>query len=110
MDRFSEQFHRFLLLAHGSALLVSKEDMASLSSLLNLVPPADRSVLVAAYGLFGEAVTTVDDMAAKYKVDKDVIRRRIERDLRLIAVSPEWQMMLRQLRPAVQKRIGFVKR
>lgn len=109
MDRFSEQFHHFLLLAHGSALLVSKEDLANLSSLLNLVAPADRTILISAYGLFGEAVTTVDDMADKYKIDKDVIGQRIERDLRLIAVSPEWQMMLRQLRPAVQKRIGFVK-
>lgn len=105
MDKFSEQFDRYLKLAHSSKLLVTEADLANLSMLFNIVGPVDRTLLISAYGLFGTPQTSVEEMAKKYSVDKDVIEKRLEKDIRLIAVSPEWQIMLRQMRPSVIRKV-----
>lgn len=105
MDKFSEQFDRYLKLAHSSKLLVTESDLANLSMLFNILNPVDRTLLTSAYGLFDTPLTSVEEMAEKYKVDKEVIEKRLEKDIRLIAVSPEWQIMMRQMRPAVIRKL-----
>lgn len=109
LDKFSRQLHNYLLLAHKSALLVSDVDKANLNILLTMLGGLDKDIIDAYYGLFGETAKPVEQLALKYRVTQDALREIIAKDLHRISISPEWQMMMRQMRPIVQQKIGFVK-
>lgn len=107
LDKFSRQLHSYLLLAHSSALLVSEADKANLNILLTMLGGLDKDILDAYYGLFGETVKPVEQLALKYRVTQDALREIISKDLHRLSISPEWQMMMRRMKPIVQKKIGF---
>lgn len=107
LDKFSRQLHSYLLLAHSSALLVSEADKANLNILLTMLGGLDKDILDAYYGLFGETMKPVEQLALKYRVTQDALREIISKDLHRLSISPEWQMMMRRMKPIVQKKIGF---
>ncbi|EGN57257.1 hypothetical protein PRBRB14_23840 [Hallella multisaccharivorax DSM 17128] len=108
LDRFSIQLHRYLQLAQGSALLVSNADKANLNILLTMLGAVDKDIIDAYYGLFGGSRKPVEQLALKYRVPQSAMREIIAKDLHRIAISPEWQMMMRRMKPIVQRKIGFV--
>ncbi|MDD7190524.1 MAG: RNA polymerase subunit sigma [Prevotella sp.] len=107
LDKFSRQLHSYLLLAHSSALLVSEADKANLNILLTMLGGLDKDILDAYYGLFGETVKPVEQLALKYRVTQDALREIISKDLHRLSISPEWQMVMRRMKPIVQRKIGF---
>lgn len=107
--QIEKQLENYLKLAHSSALLVSKEDKANLNVLLEMLGHIDKDIISARYGLFGYMEETVAQIALKYHVPPSAIEEIVRKDLRKIAITPEWQMLLRQLKPVVQKKIGFEK-
>lgn len=107
LDKFSRQLHSYLLLAHSSALLVSEADKANLNILLTMLGGLDKDILDAYYGIFGETVKPVEQLALKYRVTQDALREIISKDLHRLSISPEWQMMMRRMKPIVQRKIGF---
>lgn len=107
LDKFSRQLHSYLLLAHSSALLVSEADKANLNILLTMLGGLDKDILDAYYGLFGEAMKPLEQLALKYRVTQDALREIISKDLHRLSISPEWQMMMRRMKPIVQRKIGF---
>ena len=107
LDKFSRQLHSYLLLAHSSVLLVSEADKANLNILLTMLGGLDKDILDAYYGLFGETVKPVEQLALKYRVTQDALREIISKDLHRLSISPEWQMMMRRMKPIVQRKIGF---
>lgn len=107
LDKFSRQLYSYLLLAHSSALLVSEADKANLNILLTMLGGLDKDILDAYYGLFGETVKPVEQLALKYRVTQDALREIISKDLHRLSISPEWQMMMRRMKPIVQRKIGF---
>lgn len=107
LDKFSRQLHSYLLLAHSSALLVSEADRANLNILLTMLGGLDKDIMDAYYGLFGEAMKPLEQLALKYRVTQDALREIISKDLHRLSISPEWQMMMRRMKPIVQRKIGF---
>ena len=107
LDRFSRQLHNYLLLSHKSALLVNDVDKANLNILLTMLGGLDKDIIDAYYGLFGETMKPLEQLALKYRVTQDALRDIISKDLHRLSISPEWQMMMRQMKPIVQKKIGF---
>lgn len=107
LDKFSRQLHSYLLLAHSSALLVSEADKANLNILLTMLGGLDKDIMDAYYGLFGETMKPVEQLALKYRVTQDALREIISKDLHRLSISPEWQMMMRRMKPIVQRKIGF---
>lgn len=107
LDKFSRQLHSYLLLAHSSALLVSEADKANLNILLTMLGGLDKDIMDAYYGLFGEAMKPLEQLALKYRVTQDALREIISKDLHRLSISPEWQMMMRRMKPIVQRKIGF---
>lgn len=105
MDKYSQQLENYLRLAHSSALLVSQADKANLNILLEMLGPIDHDIFVAYYGLFGSPVAVVEQIAKSYRVPTTAIHEIIEKDLHRLAITPEWQMMVRQLKPIVRKKI-----
>ena len=106
MDKISQPLHNYLKLAHQSALLVSQADKANLNVLLTMLGTLDKDIIDAYYGLFATPQVPITQLAAKYKVTAETIQEIVDRDVRKLSITPEWQMMLRQLSPLVRKRIA----
>ena len=81
--------------------------LTSLNILLTMLGGLDKDILDAYYGLFGETVKPVEQLALKYRVTQDALREIISKDLHRLSISPEWQMMMRRMKPIVQRKIGF---
>lgn len=105
MDKFSDQLDKYLKIVHSSKLLVDDADRANINTLLTMLGTIDKDIFDAYYGLFGTPVMPVEQLALKYRVPQSAIQEIIEKDLHKVSITPEWQIMMRQLRPAVIKKL-----
>lgn len=105
MEKIAQPLDNFLKLSHQSVLLVSQADKANLNVLLTMLGPIDKDIIDAYYGLFGTTKMSADQLATKYKITPEAIHDIVAKDLRRLSITPEWQMMLRQLSPLVRHRI-----
>lgn len=93
MDSVSEELHNFLIRLGQHPDCVSEKIEHYIKHLIRIIPVADEKALKDYYGLFGNPVKPLCDVAHDYKVSEDTILKIIETNLRKIAVSPEWQMI-----------------
>lgn len=100
--------HRFLELMESGSFLVTEVDKANIDVLVTMLGELDKQLVCATYGLFGVAKASTEALAQKHGVSPEVVHEIIEKDLRKITITPEWQMMVQQLQPLVKKRIGLV--
>ncbi len=106
MDKYAQQMADYLELASRSSLLVSEDDRRNLRVLLTMLGPIDEHIIEACYGLFGQQRMPAEAIAQQYGLTVDSLTDIIAKDLRRLAVTPEWQMLLRQFPPLVRHRIG----
>ncbi len=109
MDKYAKQLNDYLELMSRSSLLVKEGDRRNMRVLLTMLGPIDEAIIEARYGLFGQARTPIDDIARRYRLTPDSLADIIAKDLRRLAITPEWQMLLRQFSPLVRSRIGLEK-
>lgn len=93
------------MLMSRSALLVTEQQRANTDILLTMLGELDKEIISEYYGLFGRKVLTASQLGAKYRVEADVIREIVAKDLRKIAITPEWQMMLVSFSQTVRAQI-----
>ncbi len=91
MDNLSQSFHSYLVkLAYEGA---THEQEHQLEHLLALLYPEDEQALVSYYGLFGEPRLSLDEIASKRNESSDQTLAVIDKIIRKLAVTPEWQMI-----------------
>ena len=61
--------------------------------IMHLVYADDEDMLQQYYGLFGNDVMPLEDIARERHVSNETMLKIIEANLRKMAVSPEWQMV-----------------
>lgn len=93
MDSYAKQVHDYLMIMKESALLVSDLDRANMDILITMLGEVDRNIINTHYGLFGTPQQPLEAIASKHSVSPEVILDIIEKDLRKIAITPEWQVM-----------------
>ena len=105
MDALSKKVDAYLRLLSRTALLVPPRDRANINLLLTMLGPADKAIIEAAYGINGQPASSLNDIAGRYSLTGQQVADIITKDLRHIAVTPEWQMMLQSFPEAVRKRL-----
>ena len=93
MDALSQELHDFLIRLGQNPGCVSEKVRHYVKHIMHLVYADDEDMLQQYYGLFGNDVKPLEDIARERKVSTDTMLRIIEADLRKMAVSPEWQMV-----------------
>ena len=93
MDALSQELQDFLIRLGQNPGCVSEKVEHYVKHIMHLVYADDEDMLQQYYGLFGNDVKPLEDIARERKVSTDTMLRIIEADLRKIAVSPEWQMV-----------------
>ncbi len=107
MDKYAKQVGDYLELMSRSSLLVTDGDRRNMSVLLAMLGPIDEQILEARYGLFGQKRMPLDAIASRYRLTAEALADIIAKDLRRLAITPEWQMLLRRFSPLVRSRIGL---
>ena len=94
MDALSHSLHSYLVtLAYQGA---THEQEHQMQHLLALLLPEDEQALVSYYGLFGTPRLSLAEIAkARHEAPEDTMAA-IDRCIRKIAVTPEWQMIREQ--------------
>ena len=93
MDALSQELQDFLIRLGQNPGCVSEKVEHYVKHIMHLVYADDEDMLQQYYGLFGNDVKPLEDIARERKVSTDTMLRIIEADLRKMAVSPEWQMV-----------------
>lgn len=105
MDKYSKQLNDYLLMVSRSSLLVSQGDRQNMQVLITMLGPLDEDIIDDHFGLFGHEALSDEDNARKHGTTPQAIQLIVEKDLRRLAITPEWQMLLRQLSPLVRKQL-----
>lgn len=61
--------------------------------LLALLYPEDEQALISYYGLFGHERLSLDEIAHEHKETPEQTLLEIDKSIRKLAVTPEWQMI-----------------
>ena len=89
MDPLSKTLNTYLVaMAYEGA---THEQEHQMEHLLDILEPADEQMLISYYGLFGEPRHSLADIAAMRHQSPEDALAAIERSIRKIAVTPEWQ-------------------
>ena len=95
MDALSQSLHSYLVkVAYEGA---THEQEHQLEHLLALLYPEDEQALVSYYGLFGEPRLSLNEIAKKRDESPEKTMETIDKCIRKIAVTPEWQMIYQTL-------------
>ena len=95
MDPLSQSLHSYLVRTAYEG--VTHEQEHQLEHLLALLFPEDEQALVSYYGLFDEPRLSLDEIAEKRKETPELTMETIDKCIRKLAVTPEWQMMNKTL-------------
>lgn len=107
MDKYSQQLDSFLRLLAKGSFLITDRDKANMQVVLAMLGPIDEEIVDSYYGIFNVPRQPLDAIANRYHLRPIELQTAIEKDLRRLAITPEWQMMLRQFSPLLQKRLGL---
>lgn len=93
MDTLSAELNSFLVCLALHPDTVPHEAVHYTEHLLRLLDPDDEADLAAYYGLFGAGQEALADLAARRSLTPEDMMERIDRSLRRLAVTPEWQVI-----------------
>ena len=95
MDILSKSLHSYLVsLAYEGA---THEQEHQMEHLLALLYPEDEQAVVSYYGLFDEPRLSLDEIAKKRGESSEQTMAAIDRSIRKLAVTPEWQQIVLQI-------------
>ena len=92
-DDLSKVLHGFLIRFGQNPEVVSHQVGHYVEHLLHLLPPVHEARLISFYGLFGKTRLTLSQLAQAANETDAQAAENIAKDLRKLAVTPEWQML-----------------
>lgn len=93
MDALSSELQTFLIRLGKEPGCVSEKTEHYIKHILHLLYSDEERILTEYYGLFGNSVSTLEDIACERNISTGQLNKIIETSLRKLAVSPEWQMV-----------------
>ena len=96
-DRLSGDLHSFLVRMAYTPDAVSHGTAHGMEHILHLLGPEDEEALISYYGLFGTAPMSLDEIARSRGMSQEDMMAAMDRCIRRMAVTPEWQMMKQKI-------------
>ncbi len=107
MSTLIKPLHELLLLMSHSRLLVTEHLVANIDILITMLGDTDRDIICTHYGLFGHERKPLSAQAEKYRLTAETLEQIIEKDLRKIAITPDWQALTMSFSPTLKAKIGL---
>ena len=93
MDALSKELDSYLTRLGHLRVLVDHKKEGYIRNLLFLLPLGHDQIIAEYYGILGVHQAPLDDIARRHNMTPADCQALIERDLRRIAVTPEWQVI-----------------
>ncbi|MCI1742578.1 MAG: hypothetical protein LKI18_09625 [Prevotella sp.] len=104
MDKFSKELQDTLIQLGQVPDHFSEQLEHYIKHLLHLLTVQDEVIFQEYYGLFGTEIHPLDDLAYKHGTDTETMMNIIEKNLRKLAITPEWQQVIKPLITGQQKK------
>ncbi|MBR1687705.1 MAG: hypothetical protein IJ710_04120 [Prevotella sp.] len=95
MDQLTRELRTFLVKMGMQPETVSDKTEHYMEHLLHLLEAEDEEAVVHYFGLFGEEQLGLGELAAERNLEPEAMLERINQCLRRLAVTPEWQLIVR---------------
>ena len=93
MDAVTKELQALLVRMHYNPTTVSHQMEHYVSHLVRLLPPADEETLLHYFGILGHEQLSLHQIACDRGEDDETTMDAIDRSLRRLAVTPEWEML-----------------
>ena len=93
MDELTKELRSFLVNLHYNPNSVSDKMQHYLEHLTHLLPVEDEETLLHYFGILGHEQMSLDELAQKRRLLPETMMACIDKSLRKIAITPEWQML-----------------
>lgn len=92
-DNICNALHSFLVRMAYTPESVSHEAVHAVEHIMHLLQPEDEQAVVEYYGLFGAERAALEDIAVRRGVTPEEMMETIDRCIRKLAITPEWEMI-----------------
>jgi DNA-directed RNA polymerase sigma subunit (sigma70/sigma32) len=96
-DKLTRELHSFLVRIGMQPTSISPQMEHYLEHLLYLLPPEEEEAVTHYYGIFGTERKSLQEIARELKMSQEDAMARIDQCVRKLAVTPEWQMIIKQI-------------
>ena len=93
MDAVTKELQALLVRMHYNPATVSHQMEHYVSHLARLLPPADEEALLHYFGILGHEQLSLHQIALDRDEDDETTMAAIDRSLRRLAITPEWEML-----------------
>lgn len=97
MDTLTKRLQSFLVEMGQRPDDVPHDIEHYMEHLLHLLDPEDEQDITDYYGLFGCGRLSLHEIAARRTITDEEMMERIDKNVRRIAVTPEWQSLMQPL-------------
>lgn len=92
-DNICNTLHSFLVRMAYTPESVPHEAEHAVEHIMHLLQPEDEQAVTEYYGLFDTERVALDDIAARRGVTPEEMMETIDRCIRKLAITPEWEMI-----------------
>lgn len=96
-DNLAGELQSFLVRMAYTPESISHDIVHGMEHILHLLEPEDEEALIRYYGLFGADRMSLDEIAHSRGMSQEDMLEAIDRHIRRIAVTPEWQMIKQKI-------------
>lgn len=93
MDATTKELREFLVMMHYKPESVSQKMTHYMEHLSHLLPVAEEEDVLHYFGILGHEQLSLDELAQKRRLSPDAVLSSIDKSLRKLAITPEWQMI-----------------
>lgn len=93
MDDITKELREFLVKMHYEPGSVSHQMEHYIEHLTHLLPVDDEEALLHYFGILGHEQLSLDELAQKWRLSPEAMMASIDKSLRKLAVTPEWEML-----------------
>jgi len=94
-DSLTKELERLLVRWHYEPTLLPHQLEHYIEHVFSLLPDADREAVLSYYGVLGREQLSLHEIAAAHSLPDEEMLSRIDRSVRRIAVTPEWQSLIK---------------
>jgi len=95
-DSLTKDLERLLVRWHYEPSLLPHQLEHYIEHLFSLLPDDDREAVLSYYGVLDHEQLSLHELALARHIDDEDMMARIDQSIRRIAITPEWQNLVRR--------------
>ena len=103
MDALTKELQSFLVRVHYYPESISHQMSHYVEHLVRLLPPEEEDTLLHYFGILDHEQKALDELAHDADLSAEDMIQQIDKNLRKLAITPEWLLMKQSLESHIDK-------